>query len=423
MLDAATWRAKNRRHFDVVEALYERIERPLQSGDWDPADDSEYAAGLVHNVGSLLLAMSIDAGTTKGEKSSNRRSGRAWKSITADSGVRASVFLTVAVAAILSPEIEGEGLSQEAVSGARELVERVFGLPSEDIERIEQVKASVVETLNDEFTKEAVARGGLADSMAIQRGQTAFSYEAMRLAGVNVSELPAFEPVRDVPSEMWDQIAGFDWLITFSISFGYRWKGAKESFIDMAYTRSGIDASSEPGNSLFGKAAKLWADASWEWHEVPGAAVVKTADKLSNFREDYNLILDAISLGFWIREAEVELTDSFNTFDPEHVEHLRERYSEGEPDAILMVSMNQVRETLPEPFGLGSKIWSEIVQRATELLKVRGEHILAEREEFDEHAEISDDLREFTLGLGYGLAFTVDALGIDGTRLRQEQTP
>ena len=51
---------------------------------------------------------------------------------------------------------------------------------------------------------------------------------------------------------------------------------------------------------------------------------------------------------------------------------------------------------------------------------MRADYILAETEEFDEDAEISDDLREFALGLGYGLAVTVDALGIDGTRPRQE---
>ncbi|HEX3173587.1 MAG TPA: hypothetical protein VHQ43_05140 [Solirubrobacterales bacterium] len=119
-------------------------------------------------------------------------------------------------------------------------------MPNEDVELIERVRTSVVETLNDEFTKEAVARGGLADSMAIQRGQTALSYEAMRLAGIDVSELPAFEPVRGVPSEMWNQIAGLDWLLTFSISFGHRWKGSKESFLDMAYARSGGPARKAP---------------------------------------------------------------------------------------------------------------------------------------------------------------------------------
>lgn len=420
MLDAATWRTKNRRHFDLVEAVYEKVGRPLRTEGWDPVDDDEYAAGLVHHIGSLLLATSIDAGMTKGEKSSNRRNGKAWKSVSADSGVRASVFLTVAVAAILSPEVEGEGFDQGAISEARELVERVFPLPPEDLERIEQVKASVVETVNDEFTKEAVARGGLADSMAIQRGQTALSYEAMRLAGVDVSELPAFEPVRDVPSEMWDQIAGLDWLLTFSISFGYRWKAAKESFLDMAYTRSGTSHSEGPGYRLVEHAASLRSESSWEWDEIPGLAVAKTADQISKFREDYNLVLDAISLGYWIRRAEVELTDGFNTFDTGHVEHLREKYEEGEPDTILKLSMNQVREALPEPFAPGPEVWSEIVSLATEVLAAWGRQLLTETPEFDEDFDIADEMREFALGLGYGLALTVDALGIQGTRPRQE---
>lgn len=420
MLDAATWRTKNRKHFDVVEALYERVGRPLPTEGWASADDGEFAAGLVHHVGSHLLATSIDGGMTKGEKSSNRRNGKAWKPVSADSGVRASVFLTVAVATILSPEIEGGGFDQNAISEARELVERAFALPDEDIDRIEQVKASVVETLNDEFTQEAVARGGLADSMAIQRGQTALSYEAMRLAGVDVSELPAFEPVRDVPSEMWDQIAGLNWLLTFSISFGYRWKGAKESFLDMAYVRSGTPGAEGPGYRLVEHAAGLRSDSSWEWDEIPGMAVVKTADQLSNFREDYNLVLDAISLGYWIRQAEVELTDGFNTFDAGHVEHLQEKYKEGEPDTILTVSMNQVGEALPEPFAPGPEVWSEIVSVAIELLTAWGRRLLIETPRFDDDFDIPAERREFALGLGYGLAVTVDALGIEGTRPRQE---
>jgi hypothetical protein len=109
MLDAATWRTKNRRHCDVVEALYEKAGRPLRTEDWDPADDNEYAAGLVHQVGSHLLATSIDASTTRGEKLSSRRNGKAWKSVSADSGVRASVFLTVAVPRSSPPRSKAKG--------------------------------------------------------------------------------------------------------------------------------------------------------------------------------------------------------------------------------------------------------------------------------------------------------------------------
>ena len=131
-------------------------------------------------------------------------------------------------------------------------------------------------------------------------------------------------------------------------------------------------------------------------------------------------MLDAISLGYWIRRAEVELTDGFNTFDTGHVEHLREKYEEGEPDTILKLSMNQVREALPEPFAPGSEVWSEIVSLATEVLAAWGRQLLTETPEFDEDFDIADEMREFALGLGYGLALTVDALGIQGTRPRQE---
>jgi len=97
MLEAATWRTMNRRHFAVLEAIYAHVDRPLRTEGWDPSDDAEYAAGLVGQVGSLLLALSIDAGVIKDGKSSRRRAGKVWKSISPESGARASVFLTLAV--------------------------------------------------------------------------------------------------------------------------------------------------------------------------------------------------------------------------------------------------------------------------------------------------------------------------------------
>jgi len=97
MLEAATWRTMNRRHFAVLEAIYAHVDRPLRTEEWDPSDDAEYAAGLVGQVGSLLLALSIDAGVIKDGKSSRRRAGKVWKSISPESGARASVFLTLAV--------------------------------------------------------------------------------------------------------------------------------------------------------------------------------------------------------------------------------------------------------------------------------------------------------------------------------------
>lgn len=236
MLEAATWRTMNRRHFAVLEAVYRHADRSLRTEGWDPGDDAEYAAGIVQQVGCQLLGLSIDVGVTKNQKQSNRRAGKAWKSVSPESGARASVFLTLAAAAVLFPEIEGKKLDQKAIGDGRELVKRIFAVPDPDLKTIEDVKARVVETLNDELTREAVERGGLADLMAIQEGQTALSYHAMKLAGIKVDELPAFEPVKGVPPEMWPEIAGLEWNMTFSISFDAVWRKAKEAYLDIAYS-------------------------------------------------------------------------------------------------------------------------------------------------------------------------------------------
>lgn len=144
------------------------------------------------------------------------------------------------------------------------------------------------------------------------------------------------------------------------------------------------------------------------------------SDQLSHFREEYNLVLDAIALGYWIRQAEPELADGLNTFDANYIADLREKFAASdEPDTILTIAMNQVREGLPEPFAQGPGAWSEVVEVAIHVLTIRGRSLLAEQPDFDEGGEISDEQREFALSLGYGLAMAVDALGIDGTRTRQ----
>lgn len=171
MLEAATWRTMNRRHFAVVETLYAQAGRPLKTDAWDIQNGAEYAAALTHRVGSYLLTTSISAATAKGQKPSGRRAGKAWKSVSEEDGARASVFLTLGVRSILSADIDGDGLDQQALSGASKIVEQTFAVPYQDQQLVEQVRADVVKTLNDELVKEAVERGGLADRMAIQRGQ------------------------------------------------------------------------------------------------------------------------------------------------------------------------------------------------------------------------------------------------------------
>ncbi len=171
-------------------------------------------------------------------------------------------------------------------------------------------------------------------------------------------------------------------------------------------------------------ALSLHSEGEWEWDEIPGIAIVKTADQLSHFREEYNLVLDAIALGYWVRQAEAELADGLNTFEANYIADLRDKFeASDEPDTIITIAMNQVREGLPEPFAQGEEVWSEVVEVAVHVLTIRGRSLLAEQPDFDEDGEISDELREFALSLGYGLAMAVDALGIDGTRTKQDQSP
>jgi hypothetical protein len=417
MLEAATWRTKNRKHFDVVEELYAQANRPLRMDDSDLREDDEYAAVLAHQVGSNLLGMSIGAGATKDNKTSNRRVAKAWKEVSGEAGARASVYLTLAVMEILAPEIEGEGFDQSAIAEAYEVLQRTFSVSAGDLKQIEEVKAGVIATLNEDLTKEAVERGGLADKMAVQRGQTTLSYYAMKIAGIAIEHLPAFEPVHDIPPEMWGEARGFDWLMTFSIRFGYCWKAAKEEFLALMSTRT-FDPDSL-GYRLVATAHDHLTE-SWEWDTIPGVAVAKTGDKLSNFREEYNLVLDAIALGYWIRRAEIELTDQVNGFDDGFKSQLREKFAdEDEQDTIITIGMNEVRSSMPAPFAQGEDVWTEVRGIALGLLDERGKMILSDHPEFDEDGEISDEMREFALGLGYGLAITVDALGIEGTRPRQ----
>lgn len=185
-----------------------------------------------------------------------------------------------------------------------------------------------------------------------------------------------------------------------------------------------LDEGGDAGDSLAFRlvefALSLQSGGSWEWDETPGIAVAKTADQLSRFREEYNLVLDAIALGYWIRRAELELTEGFNTFDDNFIAQLREKFAEAdEPDTIITIAMNEVSEGLPGPFAQGPEVWSEVLGVAIRVLTIRGQSLLIEQPDFNEDAEISDELREFALGIGYGLATTVDALGIEGTRPKQ----
>jgi len=416
MFDAATWRTQNRRHFALLENVYAQVGLGAISERWDSEDDAEYAARLVHEVGSHLLISSVGAATSKDGKYSNRRADKAWKPVEPNDGARAAVFLTLAVAAILTPDVNGAAEDEAIVRAARDLVADSFEISSEDVQRIEQIRAEVIETLNEDLTKEAVERGGLADRMAIQRAQAALSYYGMKLAGIDADDLPAFEPVRGLSPEDWGEERGFDWLLTFSIHFDAVWNGVKERFMELAFMR----ADRGFGYQLVTRALEDLNSGSWQWADEPAVAVVKTADALSNFREEYNLVLDAIALGYWIRRAELELGDGYNSFDANYASQLREKFAEtDEPDAIVKIGMNAVREGLPAPFAAGPETWNDVLAWSVSALEQRGAQILA-AEEFDEDGEIPPERREFALGLGYGLGVTTEALGIEAIQPRQD---
>lgn len=153
MFETATWTAKNRRHFAVVERIYERAGLSLITESWDLSDQSQFAAALVHNVGTHLLGGSISAGTSRSGKFSNRREKAAWKTVTPDDGARAAVFLTLATGAMLSRDLV-EDIDPVPVDYGRLLVEQTFAPPEEDQQAIATVQRSVVEERNTEWTRE-----------------------------------------------------------------------------------------------------------------------------------------------------------------------------------------------------------------------------------------------------------------------------
>src|ERR1700761_4724755 len=181
MLEAATWRTHNRRHFAVVDGIYRAAGVPFGPDASRDADDPRFAATVVHQIGSHLLSASISAATSANGKGSGRLNSKAWKSVDAADGVRASVFFTLAAAGILTPEIATDVEGDNLIAPIRALVLETFDVPAEDLGRVEEVRAQVIGVLNDDLTAFARENGGLREQMAIQRGETAFSYFGMQL--------------------------------------------------------------------------------------------------------------------------------------------------------------------------------------------------------------------------------------------------
>ena len=86
-------------------------------------------------------------------------------------GARASVYFTLAVDSGSFPEVEEEESDQAAITTPRTRPTGTFS-PDEDLAQIEEVKVRVIETLNEALTKEAVERGGLADTWPFSAGRS-----------------------------------------------------------------------------------------------------------------------------------------------------------------------------------------------------------------------------------------------------------
>lgn len=156
-------------------------------------------------------------------------------------------------------------------------------------------------------------------------------------------------------------------------------------------------------------------DEPWELDPTPGKALITTADRLTSFREDYNLFLDAAFLGYWVRGTEREITGEINTVDAAYAADLRQRYA-ADPEETVTLAMTQVADALPAPFARGGGAWSRLLDFAVEILEERAVRLLAQKDDFDNNAEISRELREFAFCVGYGYGVTVEVLGVDGKR-------
>jgi hypothetical protein len=139
---------------------------------------------------------------------------------------------------------------------------------------------------------------------------------------------------------------------------------------------------------------------------------------LSQLREDYNLVLDAIALGYWVRECELEVVGDRYVLDESWKQPVRRHLDEDSTEA-LRTAMGQLGEALPDGFIAGPEVWDDVLDLSLDALEARGEQILTQEPEFDDDAEITPDHRSFCFRLGYGLAITVDALGLEGTQPRQ----
>lgn len=155
---------------------------------------------------------------------------------------------------------------------------------------------------------------------------------------------------------------------------------------------------------------------SWQWSDGAEEAVAEVAASLSESREEHDLVLDAIALGYWIRYVERDFTE-VNIADPEFVADLRSRYGK-RGAAEISVAMAHIATEMPAAFLRGPVLWAAVQADAGSMLEQRATLLMAQDADFDPDAEISPEARELAFALGYGLGVTVESLAIDAVRER-----
>lgn len=230
MFESATWTRANRRHFAVVERIYEDAGEQVGDGEsW--SSDSELAALACHRIGSVLLATSLAAGCMTGGKLSKRCERAHWKEVSPEDGSRASTFLTLATATMLSSEIES-AVDPSWVEPLSSLIERSYSPPAEDLQLIASVKDRVIRERSSELVTEATQRGGTLAQAVVDISQAYLSFRALGMAGARPAQMPVFESIGDVDPDFWIEIQGFEWDLAVTSAFGTAWRDAKEGFLE-----------------------------------------------------------------------------------------------------------------------------------------------------------------------------------------------
>ena len=176
---------------------------------------------------------------------------------------------------------------------------------------------------------------------------------------------------------------------------------------------------SEAGEATESAAAELITlavetlDGDWSYSNRVGAAGYRLAAGLSDGgRGEENLLLDALAIGYHLREAETQISEN-NTFDDDYKERLA---AAAKDDPIMGLAMGAyaVAEGMPEAFSYVEDVWDEVVELAEGVLRERQPAILAALDEDGEGVTVSDEARDHALRYGYGLCLTAQALGMRG---------